>query len=43
MIENGTYSLTVGLSEGRRNHALTSAMVALGPDGAEVLWRMPRP
>ncbi len=41
MIEDGIYSLRVGLSEGRRNHALISAMVALGAGGAEILWRAP--
>ena len=39
MVEDGTYSLRVGLSEGRRNHALVSAMVALGAGGPEILWR----
>jgi len=41
MVEDGTYSLTVGLSDGRRNHALTSAMVVIGAGGAEILWRAP--
>ncbi len=41
MVEDGTYSLRVGLSEGRRNHALVSAMVALGAHGTEILWRAP--
>lgn len=41
MAENGVYSLTVGLSEGKRNHALTSAMVAVGAGGAELLWQAP--
>ena len=41
MVEDGTYSLRVGLSEGRRNHALVSAMVTLGAGGAEILWRAP--
>lgn len=41
MVEDGTYSLTVGLSEGRRNHALSSAMVVLGASAAEILWRAP--
>lgn len=39
MVEDGTYALTVGLSAGRRSHAFTSAMLALGPVGAEILWR----
>lgn len=41
MVEDGAYSLTVGLSEGSRNHALTSAMVVMDDTGAEVLWRAP--
>lgn len=41
MEQDGVYSLTVGLSEGRRNHALSSAMVALEDGRAEVLWRAP--
>ncbi len=38
MVEGGVYSLSVGLSRGRRAHALTSAMIALGAERAEVLW-----
>jgi len=41
MVEDGAYSLTVGLSQGRRTHALTSAMVVLNARAAEVLWRAP--
>jgi hypothetical protein len=41
MVEDGIYSLRVGFSEGRRNHALVSAMVALGADEPEILWRAP--
>jgi len=41
MLEDGTYSLTVGLSDGRRSHALSSAMVMVGTSAAEVLWRAP--
>ena len=41
MVANGVYALTVGLSQGRRNHAFTSALVAVGARGAEILWRAP--
>ncbi len=41
MVEDGTYSLRVGLSQGRSTHALVSAMVGMGAGGAEILWKAP--
>lgn len=41
MVAEGTYSLTVGLSQGKRHHAFASAMIALAGGKTEVLWRAP--
>jgi Xaa-Pro aminopeptidase len=41
MVAEGTYSLTVGLSQGKQQHALTSAMISLAGGKTEVLWRAP--
>ncbi|MGB7947813.1 MAG: M24 family metallopeptidase, partial [Candidatus Binatia bacterium] len=32
------YTLRVGISDGRQNHGIVSAMVAVQPHGNEVLW-----
>ena len=39
MVAEGTYSLNVGLSQGKRNHAFASAMIALEGGKTEVLWK----
>lgn len=41
MVAEGTYSLTVGLSQGKRHHAFSSAMIALTGGQTEVLWKAP--
>jgi Xaa-Pro aminopeptidase len=33
-----TYTLRVGASDGREHHAIASALLAIGPQGNEVLW-----
>ena len=39
MVAEGTYSLTVGLSKGKSQHAFASAMIALTDGNTEVLWK----
>ena len=39
MVAEGTYSLTVGLSQGQRHHAFASAMISLAGGNTEVLWK----
>ena len=41
MVAEGTYSLTVGLSRGKLQHAFASAMISLAGGKTEVLWRAP--
>lgn len=39
MVTEGIYSLTVGLSQGKRHHAFASAMISLAGGKTEVLWK----
>lgn len=41
MVAEGTYSLTVGLSKGKSQHAFASAMISLAAGKTEVLWKAP--
>ncbi|MFM9967587.1 MAG: M24 family metallopeptidase [Burkholderiales bacterium] len=41
MVAEGTYSLTVGLSQGKNHHAFASAMISLADGKTAVLWRAP--
>lgn len=39
MVAEGTYSLTVGLSQGKRRHVFASAMISLAGGKTEILWK----